>query len=416
MEVNEAHRGTKESSVLKAGIKLVEAGLIARTWGNVSCRLDAESFLITPSGRSYQSLTAADLVRVKIEDLSYEGSVKPSSEKGVHAEVYKLYPEINFVIHTHQDNASVLGAAGLKSIKIEEIKRPGKEGPVYSTLGIEVVCADYALPGTKALRKKVRDALCQSTGKAVMMRHHGALCFGRDDREAFTAALELEQACADLISQRYLELSGEQEYRPAALCAFALARAGRPGVKIPDQPYIIYGHSRRNRQGFIWYDQEKEVEFKEGYRGDSALASALPEEIKLYDAIYKRNKEINQIRFKVSPELLALSALGLTMKPLLDDFAQIVGLQVKTVEAYKVEEIVRALSRSSAVLVRNVGAVCCGKTKEDAEAVEMIIEKSAKAYIGALLFDGGKPINPLESMLMRYVYLRKYARQIDENT
>ena len=112
MEINQAR-----SAVLKAGLRLVEAGLIARTWGNVSCRVDAESFVITPSGRSYQSLTADDLVQVKIDDLSYQGPIKPSSEKGIHAEVYKLYPEVNFVIHTHQENASVIAATTLKEFR-----------------------------------------------------------------------------------------------------------------------------------------------------------------------------------------------------------------------------------------------------------------------------------------------------------
>src|SRR5690554_4001698 len=155
MEINKA-----QEAVINAGIKLLESGLIARTWGNVSCRLDAESFLITPSGRSYRSLTAADLVRVKIDDLSYQGTIKPSSEKGIHAEVYKLHPEVNFVIHTHQENASMIAATGLKEIQIS-----GQ----YPALGKVVLCADYALPGTKALRKNVRRALEKSTGQAVIM-------------------------------------------------------------------------------------------------------------------------------------------------------------------------------------------------------------------------------------------------------
>ena len=66
--------------VVKAGLKLVESGLIARTWGNVSCRVDDEYFVITPSGRSYESLTPEDIVLVKIEDCSYESEIKPSSE------------------------------------------------------------------------------------------------------------------------------------------------------------------------------------------------------------------------------------------------------------------------------------------------------------------------------------------------
>ena len=84
--------------VIRAGKLLCERGLIQRTWGNVSCRIDENTFVITPSGRDYQSLTPDDIVLVKIEDLSYEGDVKPSSEKGVHAACYKLRSNVNFVI------------------------------------------------------------------------------------------------------------------------------------------------------------------------------------------------------------------------------------------------------------------------------------------------------------------------------
>ena len=83
--------------VVEAGKKLVSTGLIARTWGNVSCRVDDESFVITPSGRAYETLTPDDIVLVKTADLSYEGDIKPSSEKGIHAQCYLLRPECNFV-------------------------------------------------------------------------------------------------------------------------------------------------------------------------------------------------------------------------------------------------------------------------------------------------------------------------------
>ena len=85
---------TAKETVITAGKRLVESGLIARTWGNVSCRVDDNSFVITPSGRSYETLTPDEIVLVKIDDLSYDGDVKPSSEKGIHAQAYKLRPEI----------------------------------------------------------------------------------------------------------------------------------------------------------------------------------------------------------------------------------------------------------------------------------------------------------------------------------
>jgi len=91
---------TKEEAarlVLAAGIQLLDRGLIARTWGNISARLSESEFLITPSGRAYETLTPEELVAVKIADCSWEGDVKPSSEKGVHAALYALRPEVDFI-------------------------------------------------------------------------------------------------------------------------------------------------------------------------------------------------------------------------------------------------------------------------------------------------------------------------------
>lgn len=392
MEINKAKK-----AVLKAGIKLVEAGLIARTWGNVSCRVDTGSFVITPSGRSYLSLTPADLVRVRIDDLSYEGEIKPSSEKGVHAEVYRLFPEVDFVIHTHQNDASVIAASGLREIRV---------GSEYPTLGGTVICADYALPGTKGLRKKVRQALERTTGKAVIMRHHGALCFGSDAEETFAVASELEAASAEFVINRYFKLSGETEYDPYAMGAFALGQNSKTMPPPFQQEGKTYGASRRQANGFIWFDGEKELEIPEG-RG----LAGLPVETGLHRTVYHKNQQINSIICKATPEILCLSAAGLSLKPLLDDFAQIIGLQVRTVDQNDPEGIARALGKSSAVLIKNTGALCCGATTDDAVAVGMILHKTAKALIGASLFGRVRPLNPLESMLMRYVYLKKYAKQ-----
>ena len=88
--------------VILSARRLVDAGLTARTWGNLSARISDEQFVITPSGLGYDIMEPEDLVIVNISDLSYEGNRKPSSEKGIHADAYRLRPEVNFVIHTHQ--------------------------------------------------------------------------------------------------------------------------------------------------------------------------------------------------------------------------------------------------------------------------------------------------------------------------
>ena len=72
MDILEAKR-----IVVEAGKQLVATGLIARTWGNVSCKVSDTQFVITPSGRAYESLTEDDIVLVNMDDLSYDGDIKP---------------------------------------------------------------------------------------------------------------------------------------------------------------------------------------------------------------------------------------------------------------------------------------------------------------------------------------------------
>lgn len=176
--------------VIQAGKELSQAGLIARTWGNVSCRLDEERFAITASGRNYMDLREEEVVPVNMKDLSYEGNVKPSSEKRIHRAVYQLKEDAGFVIHTHQDNASAVSAMGIGAADFNQD---------YPLIGKTVICAEYGLPGTKKLCENTTRALERSQGRAVILRHHGALCFGKDREEAFQAAYQLEEACGQYL-------------------------------------------------------------------------------------------------------------------------------------------------------------------------------------------------------------------------
>jgi len=364
--------------VVQAGIRLVESGLIARTWGNVSCRISESSFVITPSGRDYMSLTPDQIIAVNIKDLSYSGDIKPSSEKGVHAEVYALHPNINFVIHTHQENASVVGASCLDSIKA------GSEFPM---LGDEVICARYALPGTKKLMKNVHEALLKSKGNAVIMKNHGALCFGKTYDEAFIAAGSLEKACFIKIPD--------------------MDRLLEPNKNIKASITKPYLNSYRNEDGFVLCDENDKKIFVQRDK----IYDSLPEEAKIYSLIYDRYKEVNYIIYNGAKEVKYVSKVLQKLKPVLDDFAQIVGVSVKNVDKDP-EKITIALKKSTAVLIKGSGALCCGNTLCDAKASSIILEKACKAYITASAYGKVKPINPLECLLMRYNYLKKYSKQI----
>ena len=368
-----------KQKVVFAGKRLVESGLIARTWGNVSCRISDSHFVITPSGRDYLTLTPEEIVTVSISDLSYVGSIKPSSEKGIHAEIYKQKPNINFVIHTHQENASILSAMGLDSISTDS-----------AILGNEIICASYALPGTKKLRRNVSEALSRSKGNALIMKNHGAICFGKDDEQTFQVASSLEDACKNFIIKKF-ELAGENS-------------------TLNFEFLDICFNSERTADGFILDAADKEpicVKYGE-------ITSSLPEDAKIHNEIYLKSKNINNIIHAYSPDILTLSRTDTRLYPMVDDFAQIVGTKVKTV-SNNPEDIISALKNSSAVMIKNKGALCCAASKQDALAIKMILEKNCKIEVCKVLFKDVKPLSRLDSLLMRFVYMKKYSKQMNKS-
>ena len=359
-------------AVIEAGKKLVETGLIARTWGNVSCRINDKEFVITPSGRSYESLTPDEIVTVKIEDLSYEGEIKPSSEKGVHAAAYRLRPEVNFVIHTHQVNASVVSALGQDM--------PVDSAMHASVLGSKVPLAAYGLPGTKKLKAGVTAAIeLNPASKAVIMAHHGAVCMGADSNEAFFVAQTLEDACHVFIIKKHNELKK---------------------IKKP----ICYSSVRKDDRLLISGDDGSDFETpvsKELDRRDFGVAA-------MHRDIYLARPEINAILNAATPDILAAQDKCRKLRPLLDDFAQIAGVNVKKA---KKEKAAKALNGRNAVFVKGGGVLCCGTDMYEANAIRMVVEKNCQAYLAACSFGVTNYINTLESFLMRFVYVKKYSKQ-----
>ena len=114
---------------------------------------------------------------------------------------------------------------------------------------------------------------------------------------------------------------------------------------------------------------------------------------------------------------LAASRKGKTLKPFLDDFAQLIGPTLKTpvfnpsntIKTSK--KVVKALGNRNAVLVKDNGAVCVAKTGYDAEAVEIVMDKGCKTFVGTELYSGVKPINQIEAHLMRFIYQKKYSKK-----
>lgn len=103
-----------KEEVFQANLELPKHGLVKFTWGNVSA-IDRESglFVIKPSGVSYDTMKASDMVVVDLDGNVVEGEMRPSSDTATHAVLYKHYSEIGGIVHTHSTWATIWAQAGL---------------------------------------------------------------------------------------------------------------------------------------------------------------------------------------------------------------------------------------------------------------------------------------------------------------
>lgn len=402
MEIMEA-----KELVIKAGIELLNEGLIVRTWGNISCRVSDTQFVITPSGIAYEDLTPEKIVLVNVADCTYDGDIKPSSEKGIHAACYALRPEVNFVIHTHQVNASIVSALGRD---INNVSGDDKD-----VIGDNVPIAAYGLPGTGKLKKGVIAAITRSDSKAAIMAHHGAVCMGTSYEDAKDVASRLENVCERFVLNKYAELKGTFGGKLADINSYVVEKYGKK-ANAPEIPAC-----KSERDGSVFnislVDGDGAITRIDIATGNVIAGDGCEESIELHRAVYKRRDDVNYIYHTKNEYAVAASKLGKTMKPLLDDFAQLCGPTVR-LAAYNPNDtlktskkVVKKLKGRNAVLLENNGALCVAGSEYDAGAVEIVMDKGCKTYIGAKMFERFKPINPIETRLMRIIYLKKYSKQ-----
>ncbi len=397
-----------KETVIRAGKELIAAGLIARTWGNISCRISETQFVITPSGRAYETLTPEEIVLVNIEDLEYEGEIKPSSEKGIHAACSKLRPEINFVIHTHQVNASIVSSLGMDINNIE--------GENAQVVGTNLPIASYGLPGTKKLRKGVIDAITRSDAKAAVMAHHGAVCMGVDYDDAFNVAQKVEDICEQYVMDKYTSLTGTVAESLTAINDYVVEKFVKKPSTAPE-----FEACKSERDGPVFnisvIDGDGTITRIDIESGDVIAGDMSNSSIELHRAVYKNRADVNFISHTKDPYTVACSKMGKTMRPLIDDFAQIVGVNVKSAKydpnntLATAKKVVKKLKGRNAVLLENNGALCVAGSEYDAGAIEFITNKGAKIQISAQMFEKIEPINPLETRIMRLVYKLKYSKQ-----
>ena len=183
--------------VYEANMELPRRGLITYTWGNASGR-DRETgyFVIKPSGVEYDALKPEDMVVVDLDGNVVEGHYRPSSDTPTHVELYKKYPQIGGVVHTHSPEATAWAQAG-RSI------------PLYGTTH-----ADYfygPIPCARSLtRAEIEGEYERNTGlviietfeegginptytPGVLCCNHGPFTWGKDAAQAVYHAVVLEE-------------------------------------------------------------------------------------------------------------------------------------------------------------------------------------------------------------------------------
>jgi L-fuculose-phosphate aldolase len=208
-------------AVRAAGVKLVEEGLVAGTWGNVSVRFSPTEMAITPSGFDYLSMRAEDVVIIDLVTAEARGG-KPSTEKKLHTEIYHTRPEVNAVIHTHSMSASTVAAARREVPPILD--------DLAQIVGPTLRVADYAIPGSTRMSRTVLRAL---RGRmAALMANHGAVALGRTLEEALLCARIVEKGCRALIEAEFLGgAKGINTFEAAIMHQVYLRKYSRQGRK-----------------------------------------------------------------------------------------------------------------------------------------------------------------------------------------
>ncbi len=184
--------GSAAESTLRAVLcwhaqQVQRQGLSPGTSGNLSVRCGLD-MLITPSGVPFERLAPADLVRVGM-DGDHAHALQPSSEWGLHRDVYQARPEVTAIVHAHPPAATTL------SITRRGI--PPLHYMVVAAGGDDIRCAGYATFGTAALSEQVLQALNDRT--ACLMANHGMIALGADLPRALWLAGEVEVLAAQTL-------------------------------------------------------------------------------------------------------------------------------------------------------------------------------------------------------------------------
>ena len=185
-----------KETVCKANLELVSHGLVIFTWGNVS-GIDREKGLVVikPSGVSYDDMKPDDMVVVSLETGEIvEGNLRPSSDTPTHLALYRAFPEIGGVVHTHSTYATAWAQAGkdLPNIGTTHADYFHEAIPCTRMMTEEEVKGDYELETGNVIVETFKGKNPLHT-PGVLVTNHGPFTWGKTPDEAVHNAVVLEQ-------------------------------------------------------------------------------------------------------------------------------------------------------------------------------------------------------------------------------
>jgi len=217
-----------KDQVLEANLQLPKLGLVAFTWGNVS-GIDRESgvMVIKPSGVKYEELTTEKMVCVDLHSGAViEGALRPSSDTPTHLALYRAFPSIGGVVHTHSRWATIFAQAGrtVPALGTTHADYFFGDVPVTRPLTNGEIAGDYELETGNVIVETMR-GIDPVAMPAILVQEHGPFTWGRNPDEAVYHAAVLEEAA--MMAWHTLQMNPKAKLNPALLDKHYLRKHGK---------------------------------------------------------------------------------------------------------------------------------------------------------------------------------------------
>lgn len=184
-----------KQQVFEANMALPRHGLVTFTWGNVSgIDRDRQCIAIKPSGVTYETMSADDMVIVDMNGVVIEGKYRPSSDTATHLALYKKYPELGGVVHTHSTHATAWAQAGLSIPALGTTHADYFFGdiPCSRPLTCEEVQGEYELNTGKVIIETLGEINPLHT-PGIVVYQHGPFAWGKNVEDAVHNAVVMEE-------------------------------------------------------------------------------------------------------------------------------------------------------------------------------------------------------------------------------